>query len=134
MNKMRAPASRLTGYAKAAGASPAGARVVGNSPCLPGHHTPFPLERSPQLPALVRPCAQLDVRVGRRIYAHQQIHADGGLTIENVNQIQVGERANVGGGSFETQHDGVSEVAAGRVKLEARVAQAAVYQDEAIAN
>ena len=38
---------RLTDRAKAAGDSPAGARVVDASPCPPGHNTPLPLERSP---------------------------------------------------------------------------------------
>jgi len=65
--------------------------------------------------------------------AHEEIHADGGLTIEDVNQIQVGERANEGGGGFQTEHDGVGKVASGGFELETRVTQAAVYQDEAIA-
>src|SRR5881396_2653318 len=38
---------RLTDRALAAGDSPAGARVVDDSPCPPGHNTPVPLERSP---------------------------------------------------------------------------------------
>src|SRR2546423_11075085 len=37
----------LPDRAKAAGAPPAGARVVDDSPCPPGHNTPLPLERSP---------------------------------------------------------------------------------------
>src|SRR5205807_10438323 len=39
--------SRLTDRAQAAGDPPAGARVLDDSPCPPGHNTPFPLERSP---------------------------------------------------------------------------------------
>src|SRR2546423_9941040 len=33
--------------AKVGGAPPAGARVVYDSPCPPGHNTPLPLKRSP---------------------------------------------------------------------------------------
>src|SRR5216110_3198080 len=39
--------ARLTDGAEAAGDPPAGARVVDDSPCPPGHNTPLPLERSP---------------------------------------------------------------------------------------
>src|SRR6266571_6059938 len=42
-----AGARRLTDRAQAAGDSPAGARVVDDSPCPPGHNTPLPLKRSP---------------------------------------------------------------------------------------
>src|SRR2546426_3829838 len=38
--------SRLTDRAQAAGDSPAGARVVDDSPCPLGHNTPLPLKRS----------------------------------------------------------------------------------------
>src|SRR5205807_7878073 len=38
--------SRLTDRAQAAGDPPAGARVVDDSPCPPGHNTPLPLGRS----------------------------------------------------------------------------------------
>jgi len=81
--------------------------------------------------------AQHSVRVTRwyrDLDAHQEVHADGGLTIEDVDQIQVGERTDVGGGGLHTEHDGVSEVAAGCVELETRVAQAAVEQDESVAD
>src|SRR2546421_7333820 len=81
--------------------------------------------------------AQHSVRVTRwhrDLDADQEVHADGGLTIEDVDQIQVGERTNVGGGGFQTEHDGVGEVAASRVELETGVAQAAVEQDESVAD
>src|SRR5216110_2762114 len=39
--------ARLTDGAEAAGDPPAGARVVDDSPCPPGHNTPLPLKRSP---------------------------------------------------------------------------------------
>src|SRR6266705_2887798 len=41
--------------------------------------------------------------------AHQQIHPDRGLTVQDVNEIHVHERANVRSGSRETEHDGVGE-------------------------
>src|SRR6266702_4772625 len=42
-----AGARRLTDRAQAAGDSPASAREVDDSPCLPGHNAPIPFERSP---------------------------------------------------------------------------------------
>src|SRR5437667_12137664 len=40
-------ARRLTDRAEAAGDSAARARLLDDSPCPPGHNTPFPLKRSP---------------------------------------------------------------------------------------
>src|SRR5438876_2690846 len=84
-----------------------------------------------------RPRAASSAWLTRRyvdLEAHQQIHPDRGLTVQDVNEIQVHERANVRSGSLETEHDGVGERAARRVDLQTRVPYAAVQEDETVAN
>src|SRR2546422_1095862 len=71
---------RLTDRAQAAGDSPAGARVVDDSPCPLGHNTPLPLERAP--PAsftrllgsgevrILNQAHQITKRIGDRCYTN----------------------------------------------------------------
>src|SRR5437867_10418195 len=78
-------AAGLTVGAEAGAASPAPARLVDDSPCPPGHNTPFPLKRSPPVsfkrllggtPLLSPPTCQMVCQKTARIRTELRDHLD----------------------------------------------------------
>ncbi len=86
------PAPLTASWAHAAGGEPAGARLLDDSPCPPGHNTPFPLERSPPASfwrelAKSRLC-QLDGEMGTE---HVKVLEECGVRpFEGKVQVEVG--------------------------------------------